>query len=96
MLTVTYNRKCFKEDLYNCVFCSLSITLIGSVGGEGLSDLVAQLVGASTPGMCRAEHGSILDLAGSSYQYHLPFTVRVRSLVLCMSSPYSKILSGYG
>lgn len=62
MLTVTYNRKFCKEDLYNCVFCSLSETLIGSLGGQGLSDLVAQLVGASTPGMCRAERDKVRSL----------------------------------
>lgn len=62
MLTVTYNRKLIKEDLYNCVFCSLSETLIGSVGGQGLSDLVAQLVGALTPGMCRAERDEVRSL----------------------------------
>lgn len=42
--------------------CSLSKTLVGSVGGQGLSDLVAQLVGASTPGMCRAERDKVRSL----------------------------------
>lgn len=40
---------------------------MGSVGGQGLSDLVAQLVGASTPGMCRAERDKVRSLINTIY-----------------------------